>query len=96
MKKEGHHCSLETIKIKDRNGKLKFHSCICCEPVRVVAWRELLCIMGKDRTAGGPVLETSSSAILRTLLASTSAEMTAMSPAPLQVCGKNLREDHHS
>lgn len=63
---------------------------------RVVAWRELLSIMGKDTNAAGSALETSSSAVLRTLLASTSAEVAVMSPAPLHVRGKNLTEDCHS
>ena len=82
MKKEGQPCSLGTIEMKDRNEQQRFHSCICCEPVRVLAWRELLSVMGKYRTAGGSVLENSSSAVLRTLLAGSSAEGAAMCPAP--------------
>lgn len=33
--------------------------------MRDVAWRELLSIMGKDRSVGGSLLETSSCAVLR-------------------------------
>lgn len=61
MKKGGHHCLLENIEIKDSNRQQKCHSCLCCVPMRVIAWRELFSITGKYNMAGESALEVISS-----------------------------------